>query len=80
MESSRSFHTLDIYKGGSCCSNDCISIDMHTEKSEKTDISRRDVHVILLHEFRLGLRASEAANKICSTMGSGVLSIRTAQH
>ena len=80
MESSRSFHTLDIYKGGSCCSNECISIDMHTQKSEKTDISRRDVHVILLHEFRLGLRASEAANKICSTMGSGVLSICTAQH
>ena len=80
MESSRSLHTLYIYKGGSCCLNDYISIDMHTQNSEKIDISRRDVRVILLHEFRLGLKVSEAANKICSTMGSGVLSTRTAQH
>ena len=80
MESSRSLYTLHIYKGGSCCSNDYISIDMHTQKCEKADISRRDVRVILLHEFLLGQKESEAANKICSTMGSGVLSIRTAQH
>ena len=35
---------------------------------------------MLLHEFRLDQKASEAANKICSTMGSDVLSIRAAQH
>ena len=53
---------------------------MATQKDEQIDISRRDVRAILLHEFRLGLKASEAANKICSTMGADVLSIRTAQH
>jgi hypothetical protein len=36
--------------------------------------------VLLLHEFRLGHEATEAANNICSTMGKDVLSIRTAQH
>ncbi|CAF1494942.1 unnamed protein product [Adineta ricciae] len=30
--------------------------------------------------FRLGHKATEAANNICSTMGPGILSIRTAQH
>jgi hypothetical protein len=32
------------------------------------------------HEFRLGHKATEAANNICSTMGEDVLSTRTAQH
>ena len=53
---------------------------MDTDKNEKNNISRRDIRAILLHEFRLSVKASEAANRVCSTMGSGVLSIRTAQH
>jgi [histone H3]-lysine36 N-dimethyltransferase SETMAR len=52
---------------------------MTTQSSAKINISRREIRVLLLHEFRLGHKASEAANKICSTMGPDVLSIRTAQ-
>ncbi|CAF1255520.1 unnamed protein product [Didymodactylos carnosus] len=44
------------------------------------NIMRSKIRVILLHEFRLGHKATEAANKICSTMRFGVLSTRTAQH
>jgi transposase len=40
-------------------------------------ISRRDLQVLLLHEFRLGHKAT---SNICSTMGKYALSIRTAQH
>ena len=35
--------------------------------------------MLLLHEFRLGRKATGAANNISSTMGEDVLSIRTAQ-
>ena len=75
MEGSRRFHIRGIYKGDTCDSNDRTWIDMATQKDEQIDISRRDVRAILLYEFRLGLKASEAANKICSTMGADVLSI-----
>jgi transposase len=44
------------------------------------DISRRELRLLLLHEFRLGHNATKAASNICSTMGKDVLSIRTAQH
>jgi histone-lysine N-methyltransferase SETMAR len=43
-------------------------------------ISRRELRVLLLHEFRLGRKATEATSNICSTMGKDALSIRTAQH
>ncbi len=36
--------------------------------------------MLLLHEFRLGRKATEATDNICGTMGTDVLSIRTAQH
>jgi len=36
--------------------------------------------MFLLHEFRLGHKATEATSNICNTMGNDVLSIRTAQH
>ena len=36
--------------------------------------------MLLLHEFRLGHKATEAAHNICSMMGEDVLSIRTAQN
>jgi [histone H3]-lysine36 N-dimethyltransferase SETMAR len=44
------------------------------------EISQREIRVLLLHEFRLGRKATEAARNICSTMGEDVLSLRTAQH
>lgn len=36
--------------------------------------------MLSLHDFRLGYKATEAGNTICSTMSDDVLSIRTAQH
>jgi hypothetical protein len=38
-------------------------------------ISRRDLRVLLLHEFRLDHKATEATSNIFSTMGKEVLSI-----
>ena len=46
----------------------------------KTNLSRRAIRVLLINEFRLGRKATEASNNICSTMGDDLLSIRTAQH
>ena len=43
-------------------------------------LSRRELRLLLLHEFRLGRKATEATSNICGTMGKAVLSIRTAQH
>ena len=53
---------------------------MDVTRELKIDLSRREIRVLLLHEFRLGHKAAEAANNICSTMGEGVLAVRTAQH
>ena len=36
--------------------------------------------MLLLHQFRVDHKATEATSNICSTMGKDVLSIRTAQH
>jgi hypothetical protein len=53
---------------------------MDADHELKMNLSRREIRVLLLHEFRLSHKATEAANNICSTMGEAVLSIRTAQH
>jgi len=37
-------------------------------------ISRRDLRVLLLHEFRLGHKATETNSSICSTAGKDLLS------
>ncbi len=52
---------------------------MDADHKLKMNLSHREIRVLLLHEFRLGHKATEAANNICSTMGEDVLSIRTAQ-
>jgi transposase len=44
------------------------------------NLSHREIRVLLLHEFRLGHKAAEAANNICSTMVEDVLSTRTVQN
>jgi hypothetical protein len=44
------------------------------------NLSRSEIRVLLLHEFRLGHKATEATNNMCKTMGEDVLSIRAAQH
>ena len=52
---------------------------MDVDQELKMNLSRIEIRVLLLHEFRLGRKATEAANNICSTMGEDVLSTRTAQ-
>ena len=44
------------------------------------DVSRREVRLLLLHEFRLRHRATEAMQNICTTMGGEVISYDTAKH
>jgi hypothetical protein len=61
-------------------SNDNKTIDMDVDHELKMNLSRREIRVLLLIEFRLSRKATEAANNICSKMGENVLSTRTAQH
>ena len=53
---------------------------MDADHELKMNLSRREIRVLVLHEFRLGHKATEATNNICSTIGQDVLSIRTSQH
>ena len=53
---------------------------METDYGPETNVSRREIRVLLLDEFRINHRATEGTNNICSTMGEGVVSVRTAQH
>jgi histone-lysine N-methyltransferase SETMAR len=43
------------------------------------NLSRREIRVLLLHEFLLDHKTTEATNNICHTMGQGIISTRTAQ-
>ena len=53
---------------------------MDVDHGLKINLSRKEIRILLLHEFCLGHKATEATNNICSTMGEDVLPIRTAQH
>ncbi|CAF1375292.1 unnamed protein product [Adineta ricciae] len=55
-------------------------MDMGVDQELECKICRRELRVLLRHEFRLGHKATDTASNICSTMGKDVLSIRTAQH
>jgi transposase len=55
-------------------------MDMDVDLELEIKISRRELRVLLIHEFRLVRKVTEAINNICGRMGKGVLSIRTAQH
>ena len=55
-------------------------MDMDVDLELEMNISRKELRVLLLHEFRLGHKATEVTSNICSTMGKDALSIRTAQH
>ena len=46
---------------------------MEVDYELETNISRKELRLLLLHEFRLNHKATEAANNIYSTMGEGVL-------
>ncbi len=50
-------------------------MDMDVDLELEMKISRRELRVLLLHEFRLGRKATEATSNICGTMGKDVLSI-----
>ena len=53
-------------------------MDMDVNRESEMDLSCKELRVLLLHEFRLGGKATEVARSICSTMGEDMLSIRTA--
>ena len=55
-------------------------MDMDVDHELEMNISRRELRLLLLHEFRLGRKATKATSNICSTMGKDVLSIHTTQH
>ncbi len=58
--------------------NQTMNMDVDLELEIK--ISRREIRVLLLHQFRLDCEATEATSNICGTMGKDALSTRTAQH
>ena len=53
-------------------SNDNRTIDMDVDHESKLNLSHREIRVLLLHEFCLGRKETEAANNICNTMGEDV--------
>ncbi len=53
-----------------------MDVDLELEMK----ISRRELRVLLLHELRLGRKATESTSNICGKMGKDALSICTAQH
>ena len=53
---------------------------MEVDPELEMKLSRRELRLLLLHEFRLGRKVTEATSNICSTMGKDVLSICTAQY
>ena len=52
---------------------------MDVDRETEMNLSRREIRVLLLHEFLLGHKATEATNNICRTMGHDIISTRTAQ-
>ena len=79
-ERSRIFHIRSKYRWYEYCSNDNEIIEMEVDLELEMKLSRRELRLLLLHEFRLGRKATEATSNTCGTMGKAVLTIRTAQH
>ncbi|CAF1310229.1 unnamed protein product [Adineta ricciae] len=52
---------------------------MDVDVEPKINFSHKEIRVLLLHEFRLGHKTTEAANNMCSTMGQSLVSTRSAQ-
>ena len=44
-------------------------MDMDVDLELELKISRRELRLLLLHEFRLDHKATEATSNICGTMG-----------
>ena len=49
---------------------------MDVDRETEMNLSRREILVLLLHQFLLG---NEATNYICTTMGQDIISTRTAK-
>ena len=69
-DSSRSFHTKDIYRGYEYLSNNNKTMDMDVDLELEMNIARRELRVLLLREFRLGHKAT---SNICGTMGTALV-------
>ena len=55
-------------------------MDVDVDHKSEMNLSCKELRILLLHEFRLGRKATEVARNICSSMGEHTLSIRTARH
>ena len=55
-------------------------MDVDVDRESEMNLSCKELRVLLLHEFRLDRKATEAARNTCTTMGEDTLSVRTAQH
>ena len=55
-------------------------MDMNVDLELEMKISRSELRLLLLHEFHLGLKITEATSNICGMTGRDVLSLRTAQY
>ena len=55
-------------------------MDMDVDHESEMNLSCKELRVLLLPEFRLGRKATEAPRNICSTIGKDTPLIRTAQH
>ena len=53
-------------------------MDMDVDCESEMNLSHKELQVLLLREFLLGYKTTEAAKNICSTIGEDTLSIRTA--
>ena len=52
-----------------------MNVDCETE----TKLCRRDIRVLLLHEFLLSHKTTKTTNNMCHTMGQDIISTRSAQ-
>ena len=52
---------------------------MDADREKEMNLSRREIRVLLLDEFFLGHKATEATNNICTTIGQDIISTHAAQ-
>ena len=52
---------------------------MDVDRETEMNLSRREIRVLLRHEFLLGHKATDATDNICRTMGHDIISTRTTQ-
>ena len=55
-------------------------MDMDVDLELEMKISNSELRLLLLHEFQLGCKVTEAISDIYDTTGKDVLAVRTAQH